>query len=513
MDNQGHIVACDVSARAAGRRGAAAAARRGAQCRAHLLEPGDKWAKRRPGASTACWSTRPAPAPAPGGATRMRGCGCASAISRNCGRSRRRFSIRPHDWFAPAADWFTLPARCSPEENEAQVERVLDRASGLRRGAARRAPGRSTRPAAGAGPYLRSRRAATARTGFSPRCWSAWGRDAVIAIRRARLSDAAAIAAVHVATWRSAYAGILPDGFLTRMSVAAPGGANTTARSARRSACMWPPPRGSTWPAGGPRASWASSPSARARAARQARLAEGEIETLYVLDDWRDRGLGRRLMRAAAAHLAGAGCRSAFVWVLRENPSRWFYERLGGRAAAESTVQVGGEPMAQVAYVWVPIETLLQATSAAPNVRDTYRINCHVQFDPGRGTHADSRFRQPGHAADRPPVRESGVYCEILPFNADPARIAASPRAGIILSGGPASVPMTAARARRDQVFEAGRAGARHLLRADDDVRAAGRRGAGLRPSRVRPRLRRRRSSIARCSTASGRPARASRCG
>ena len=37
-------------------------------------------------------------------------------------------------------------------------------------------------------------------------------------------------------------------------------------------------------------------------------------------------------------------------------------------------------------------------------------------------------------------VRENGVYCEILPFNSDPARIAAPAPKGIILSGGPASV-------------------------------------------------------------------------
>ena len=37
-------------------------------------------------------------------------------------------------------------------------------------------------------------------------------------------------------------------------------------------------------------------------------------------------------------------------------------------------------------------------------------------------------------------VRESGVYCEILPFNADLARIQGFGANGIILSGGPASV-------------------------------------------------------------------------
>ena len=40
----------------------------------------------------------------------------------------------------------------------------------------------------------------------------------MIAIRRARPMDAAAIGAVHVATWRSTYAGVLPDAYLASLS-------------------------------------------------------------------------------------------------------------------------------------------------------------------------------------------------------------------------------------------------------------------------------------------------------
>jgi hypothetical protein len=70
-------------------------------------------------------------------------------------------------------------------------------------------------------------------------------------------------------------------------------------------------------------------------------------------------------MRAAAANLAAAGCASAFVWVLRDNPSRWFYERLGGKEAATSSIRVGGQRVEQTAYVWSPIDRLVQATSPA----------------------------------------------------------------------------------------------------------------------------------------------------
>ncbi|HST74446.1 MAG TPA: glutamine-hydrolyzing GMP synthase, partial [Acetobacteraceae bacterium] len=53
-------------------------------------------------------------------------------------------------------------------------------------------------------------------------------------------------------------------------------------------------------------------------------------------------------------------------------------------------------------------------------------------------------------------LRESGVYCEIWPFNADPARIAAFGARAFVLSGGPASVTEPAAPRAPDIVFEAG---------------------------------------------------------
>jgi GMP synthase (glutamine-hydrolysing) len=53
-------------------------------------------------------------------------------------------------------------------------------------------------------------------------------------------------------------------------------------------------------------------------------------------------------------------------------------------------------------------------------------------------------------------VRESGVYCEIMPFNTDPARIAAFGARGYILSGGPASVSDEGSPRAPAQIFTAG---------------------------------------------------------
>lgn len=183
----------------------------------------------------------------------------------------------------------------------------------------------------------------------------------MIQIRKAVPADAVAIAAVHVAVWRTAYAGILPDTYLSRMSVtrhASHYGAGIRAEAgvlvAVASGDDLSPDSGSRivgFTTAGP--SRGSGPA----------LAEGEVETLYLLDDWRDRGIGRSLMRAAAEHLRGLGCRSVFLWVLRENPSRWFYLRLGGRAVMEMEIWVGSVPVIQTAFVWDPIDRLLAAST------------------------------------------------------------------------------------------------------------------------------------------------------
>ena len=53
-------------------------------------------------------------------------------------------------------------------------------------------------------------------------------------------------------------------------------------------------------------------------------------------------------------------------------------------------------------------------------------------------------------------LRESGVYCEIWPFNVMPDRIIAWRPRGIILSGGPASVHEAAAPLAPQEVFSLG---------------------------------------------------------
>jgi ribosomal protein S18 acetylase RimI-like enzyme len=78
----------------------------------------------------------------------------------------------------------------------------------------------------------------------------------------------------------------------------------------------------------------------------------GEIYTLYVLPEFQDCGIGRQLLAAAFAAMAGKGYGCGLLWVLRDNPSRYFYERVGGKAIAERQERLWGCVTDQVCYGW-----------------------------------------------------------------------------------------------------------------------------------------------------------------
>ncbi len=198
----------------------------------------------------------------------------------------------------------------------------------------------------------------------------------MITVRKARPADAIAIGAVHVAVWRSTYPGILPDRFLARLSVsrqaahydaAIRGGTGVLVAIASGEDV----PGGQGWTQAGGRTGgggtriigFTTAGPSRTQEISGQTLGDGELETLYVLDDWRDQGVGRMLMRGAAEHLMERGCRSVFLWVLRDNPSRWFYQRLGGRPVLDAGTRVAGRDLVQTAYVWDPIESLLTAST------------------------------------------------------------------------------------------------------------------------------------------------------
>ena len=169
-------------------------------------------------------------------------------------------------------------------------------------------------------------------------------------IRDARAEDADAIARVHVESSRTTYAEIVPAEYLAKLSV-------------NDRADHW---RGVLSDAAAPEFAFvADDPAtgvvgfASGGPERTGELGfSGELWCIYLLQQAQRAGLGRRLVSAVAGRLAELGNASMMVWVLADNPSRRFYEALGGTFVADKVIEVGGKALVEVAYGWGDLRAL-----------------------------------------------------------------------------------------------------------------------------------------------------------
>jgi GNAT superfamily N-acetyltransferase len=164
--------------------------------------------------------------------------------------------------------------------------------------------------------------------------------------------DAAAIAHVHVESWRTTYKGIVPDDFLASLSYA-------------QREQMWhqvfidPSTLSFVYVAEDTRGQVVGFVSGGPDG-RGDPVYTGELYAIYLLASYQGQGLGRQLVCALVSRLRQEGMTALLLWVLAENPSRTFYERLGGRPVDEKTVNIGGVPLIEVAYGWLDSQILIE---------------------------------------------------------------------------------------------------------------------------------------------------------
>ena len=178
-----------------------------------------------------------------------------------------------------------------------------------------------------------------------------------IDVRHARPPDAAAIACVHVDTWRSAYPGIVPKEYLVGMTEA-------------RQAVQWdatlrrrrPPETELVAEAHDGRETIVVGFGSCGRA--RAGPCDGEVYTLYVASDWQNQGIGRHLLAGLFGGLVEHGVKDALVWVLSANPSRYFYEAMGGTRISERRERFAGQMLDETAYGWPDLAAWLKEQRA-----------------------------------------------------------------------------------------------------------------------------------------------------
>jgi ribosomal protein S18 acetylase RimI-like enzyme len=165
-------------------------------------------------------------------------------------------------------------------------------------------------------------------------------------VRPAEIDDAAAIANVHVATWRTAYRGLLPDDFLASLS-----GAGYEERW-RRTLGESP---NHVYVAENAHGVIGFASGGRERAGEDGY--SGELYAIYVVREAQHQGHGRRLVQAVVGSLREMGLKDMIVWVLRDNASaRKFYERLGGVYVRTQPITVGSAQLEEVSYGWKSLD-------------------------------------------------------------------------------------------------------------------------------------------------------------
>ena len=173
---------------------------------------------------------------------------------------------------------------------------------------------------------------------------------APLALRDAGRADAPAVAALHAASWRTAYRGILADAYLD-------GPVDADRLELWHGRLAAPSPRRITLLA---EADGALAGFACCFVDEDPRWGS-LIDNLHAAPDRRGRGIGRALLREAAVRLEErAPDRPVHLWCLDDNaPAMAFHRRVGGTAAdRDVTPERGGTTNAVTRVVWPSPEAL-----------------------------------------------------------------------------------------------------------------------------------------------------------
>jgi len=168
-------------------------------------------------------------------------------------------------------------------------------------------------------------------------------------IRRAVAADAIAIARVHVESWRSTYAGIVPEEFLAALNL------DDRAEMWGR---MLAAEDGLMFVAEDEEGVFGFACGGKLR--EDLDSYDAGLYAIYLLRKNQGKGGGRGIFEALVASLQEAGYSGMALWVLKDNPAARFYEHLGGVRIASKQINIGGAHLEEVAYGWPKLEDVLK---------------------------------------------------------------------------------------------------------------------------------------------------------
>ena len=168
-------------------------------------------------------------------------------------------------------------------------------------------------------------------------------------IREAKESDANGIAIVQVDTWRSTYRGIVPDDYINSLNYEKKEDYWRKFIALEENQFVLVAETDEKQIVGF---------AAAGQNVDVEKHFTGELHTLYLLENWQRRGIGKLSLQAAVQSLLKRQITSMLVWVLGDNPFRAFYESLGGEYVSERYIDIGDASLLDIAYGWRDIRVL-----------------------------------------------------------------------------------------------------------------------------------------------------------
>jgi ribosomal protein S18 acetylase RimI-like enzyme len=169
-------------------------------------------------------------------------------------------------------------------------------------------------------------------------------------VREATPEDAGGISRVRVDTWRSAYAGLVPQAHLDGLSYEEKEQFFRQLIQSKNE-CFFvaeqEPGQVIGFASCGPERD--GNPVYR-----------GEMYAIYVLEAYQRQGIGHLLAIAIAEKLLHDGYTSMLVWVLGGNKYSRFYECMGGRKICAKKYEISGATLDLTAYGWTDLKDILK---------------------------------------------------------------------------------------------------------------------------------------------------------
>ena len=165
-------------------------------------------------------------------------------------------------------------------------------------------------------------------------------------VRAATEHDAGAISHVHVQSWRTTYADIVPEANLASL--------NEAEREVLWREWLTRDIQVYVAELNGEVVGFVSGGPLR----EPLQEFDAELFAIYLLKQAQGRGIGTALLRKLARSLRTKGFKSMVVWVLESNASSHFYAQSGALPVLSKEIEIGGVVLPVLAYGWPNLEAV-----------------------------------------------------------------------------------------------------------------------------------------------------------